>query len=84
MGLAKPDTAIFKKCTQALDVSPEECLYIGDGGSFELETARSIGMHPIQAVWYLKEGANQPAKRKNDFIQAESPMSVISQIEKFS
>ena len=84
LGLAKPDTAIFKKCTQALDVSPEECLYIGDGGSFELETARSIGMHPNQAVWYLKEGANQPAKRKKDFIQAESPMSVISQIEKFS
>ena len=84
LGLAKPDVAIFQQCTRALDVTPDECLYIGDGGSFELETAKAIGMHPVQAAWYLKEGTNQPAKRKQGFIQAESPMSIILEMEKYS
>lgn len=84
LGLSKPDVAIFGKCVQALDVSPNECLYIGDGGSFELETAQAIGMHPIQAVWYLKEGTNQPAKRNMDFIQAESPMDIVLEIKKYN
>ncbi len=84
LGLKKPDVAIFQKCTYALGASPNECLYVGDGGSFELEAARTVGMHPIQAAWYLKEGVNQPAKRKADFIQAESPMDIVSEIQKYS
>ena len=84
LGLSKPDVAIFQKCTQVLEVAPDECLYVGDGGSFELETAQAIGMHPIQAAWYLKEGTNQPAKRNVDFTQAELPMDIILQIEKYS
>lgn len=82
LGLQKPDIAIFQKCTQALDIAPEECLYIGDGGSFELETAQAIGMHPIQAAWYLKEGTNQPAKRNSNFTQVEFPMNIIFEIAK--
>lgn len=77
LGLSKPDAAIFQRCTQALEVAPDECLYVGDGGSFELESAQALGMHPIQAVWYLKDGVNQPAKRKAEFVQAESPMDVL-------
>lgn len=80
LGLSKPDVAIFQKCTQALEVAPDECLYVGDGGSFELESAQALGMHPIQAVWYLKDGVNQPAKRKAEFVQAESPMDVLLEI----
>ena len=80
LGLSKPDVAIFQKCTQALEVAPDECLYVGDGGSFELESAQAIGMHPIQAEWYLKDGVNQPAKRKAEFVQAESPMDVLLEI----
>ena len=84
LGLSKPDTAIFQKCTQALEVDSDECLYIGDGGSFELETAQVIGMHPIQAAWYLKDGVNQPAKRKAEFVQAETPMEVLLEITKYN
>ncbi|MBQ8238594.1 MAG: HAD-IA family hydrolase [Oscillospiraceae bacterium] len=84
LGLSKPDTAIFQKCTQALEVAPDECLYVGDGGSFELEAAQAIGMHPIQAAWYLKEDTNQPAKRNVDFTQAESPMDIIREIAKYN
>ena len=50
----------------------EECIYIGDGGSNELETARKLGMKAVQAAWYLQERTTQPAKRKHDFIQLEN------------
>ena len=82
VGIKKPDVKIFQKCMKDLGVEPEECLYIGDGGSFELETAQSLGMRPLQAAWYLKDGANQPAKRKKEFLQAESPMEVLWEIHK--
>jgi putative hydrolase of the HAD superfamily len=56
----------------SLSVKSEECMYVGDGGSEELETARKLGMKAIQAAWYLQEGTTQPAKRKHDFLQIEN------------
>lgn len=84
LGLSKPNAAIYHKCAQSLEVVPNECLYIGDGGSFELEAAQAIGMHTMQAAWYLKDGTNQPAKKNLNFTQAESPMDVIFDIEKYT
>ena len=80
-GLAKPDEEIFHRCVAELGVKPEECLYVGDGGSWELETAERLGMKAVQAVWYLKEGTNQPTRRKPYFLQAESPMDVLKLLE---
>lgn len=76
-GICKPDEEIFKRCMDELSVTSEECLYVGDGGSYELETAKRLGMTAIQAVWYLQEGTSQPTGRKRDFPQAESPMDVL-------
>lgn len=64
-----------------LSVRTDECLYVGDGGSFELETASRLGMKAVQAVWYFKEGARQPAKRKKEFEQVERPMELLGYIE---
>lgn len=83
LGVKKPDIEIFQQCMKDLDVLPEECLYVGDGGSFELETAHSLGMYPLQATWYLKDGVNQPSKRKMEFLQADSPLEVVLEIEKY-
>ena len=80
-GLAKPEEEIFRRCVAELGVMPEECLYVGDGGSRELETAEKLGMMAVQAVWYLKEGTTQPTKRKPEFLQAESPMEVLRYLE---
>lgn len=82
LGIKKPDIEIFKKSMHNLEVIAEECIYVGDGGFFELETAQSLGMHPLQATWYLKDGVNQPAKRKIEFLHAESPLDVISEINR--
>ena len=81
VGLKKPDIKIFKMSMNELEVQAEECLYVGDGGTFELETARALGMNPLQATWYFKDGVNQPAKRKQEFLQADSPLHIISEIK---
>lgn len=80
-GIQKPDEEIFERCMGYLSVKADECLYVGDGGSFELETAKKLGMTAVQAVWYLKEGTTQPSKRKQDFFQFENPLDVLNHLE---
>lgn len=77
-GIQKPDPEIFSRCVKTLSVIPGECLYIGDGGSNELEAARELGMNALQAAWYLKEQTFQPSGRKPDFIQLDAPLEVLS------
>ena len=77
-GVEKPDEEIYIRCMNSLSVKPEECLYIGDGGSYELETARRLGMKAVQAVWYLKDGTLQTSRRNPEFEQAESPLDVLN------
>ncbi len=76
-GVQKPDEEIFKRCMKALSVKAEECVYVGDGGSHELEAAKGLGMKAVQAVWYLQEGTTQPTGRMDNFLQAETPLQVI-------
>lgn len=79
-GVRKPDSEIFRICLDRLGLGAEECLYIGDGGSNELDAAANIGMYPVQAVWYLKDGTLQPAKRMSEYTGADTPLQVISLI----
>ena len=81
LGMKKPDVKIFENCMKELEVLPEECIYVGDGGCFELETAKSLGMHSIQATWYLKEEVRQQEKRKPEFLQAKKPLDIISELK---
>ena len=81
-GVQKPDEEIYKRCMADLGVRPEECLYIGDGGSNELEAARRLGMKALQAVWYLQEGTLQPTGRKAEFEQMERPMDILIYLTK--
>ncbi|MDE7268710.1 MAG: HAD family hydrolase [Lachnospiraceae bacterium] len=79
-GLKKPDIEIYRRCIDKLNVEAGECLYVGDGGSSELEAAKSIGMKTVQAVWYLQDGTGQPCGRKADFEQMENPMDILKKI----
>ena len=76
-GLQKPDPEIFIRCMACLNVKAEECLYVGDGGSRELEAASVLGMKAIQAVWYLKDGTTQPTGRMAGYAHAESPLDIM-------
>jgi putative hydrolase of the HAD superfamily len=45
--LKKPDPRIYQLACERLGVKPEDCLYIGDGSSYELTGALKVGMRPI-------------------------------------
>ena len=75
-GIAKPDPRIFRQGMAALGVEPGECLYIGDGGSMELEAASTLGMQAMQAAWYLREV--DPAAIRQEYQPLESPMQVLA------
>lgn len=79
-GVQKPDEEIFYRCTRRLSVQPEACLYVGDGGSDELEAARRLGMTAAQAVWYLHADPTYPSQRKPDFLQLETPLQVLDYV----
>ena len=63
-----------------LYVEAMECIYVGDGGDFELEAAENLGMRAVQAVWYLKEGTSQPSGRNTNFEQMETPLDILNLI----
>lgn len=75
--LKKPDLRIYELCAEKLGVRADECLYVGDGGSHELEAAIKAGMKPLQATWYLREGLDQPCGKLDEFDQAAFPMDVL-------
>ena len=47
VGLTKPDPRIYRLACQRLGVSPNRCLYVGDGGSKELTGATEMGMRAV-------------------------------------
>lgn len=77
LGMRKPQPQIYNACVDRLAVKPSECLYIGDGGSSELEAAKALGMKAMQATWYLKQREDWPVKRKDEFAQAQKPLDVV-------
>ena len=77
-GVRKPDPDIYRTCLHRLGVAPEECLYVGDGGSFELEAARALGMQAVQATWYRQAAfEHKQAAIRQDFTQVAEPMELL-------
>ncbi|MBP5416813.1 MAG: HAD-IA family hydrolase [Clostridiales bacterium] len=58
-GVLKPDPSMYSSIMEELGVTPDECIYVGDGGSKELFAARDIGMKALQASWF-RELAFEP------------------------
>ncbi|MBW4078139.1 MAG: HAD-IA family hydrolase [Acidobacteria bacterium] len=50
LGVRKPDPEIYLTATRCLNVQPEECVFIGDGGSNELFGAHELGMATTMLV----------------------------------
>ena len=79
LGMRKPDPAIYHACLEKLNVSAENCLYVGDGGSQELEAARALGMQAVQAVWYRQTTfEHKQAALRPDFAQVADPMELLA------
>lgn len=80
LGMRKPESGIFTKCLEVLDLSPKECVYCGDGGSSELEAASGFGMKCYQACWYFCPRTEGILTRNENFVQLESPMELVEQL----
>lgn len=78
MGIAKPDLSIYRECLKKLNLEPKECLYVGDGGSSELEAAREIGITSLQALWYYPLQRWHPAEIKRDFPNCHKPEEILN------
>lgn len=82
-GISKPDPEIYRRAMQALNVAPEECLYVGDGGSHELDGARALGMQAIQCTWFrdLAYEPHIPSPLFGDFPHAATRLDIIKFID---
>lgn len=78
--MRKPESGIFTKCLEGLNLSPKECVYCGDGGSSELEAASGFGMKCYQACWYFCPRTEGILTRNENFVQLESPMELVEQL----
>jgi putative hydrolase of the HAD superfamily len=47
VGLVKPEAEIYLHALRAIELDASECLFVGDGGSSELEGARSVGLQSV-------------------------------------
>ena len=82
-GISKPDPEIYRRAMQALNVTAQECLYVGDGGSHELEGARNLGMQAIQCTWFrdLAYEPHIPSPIYEDFPHAVTRQDIIKFID---
>jgi putative hydrolase of the HAD superfamily len=53
-GCLKPEPQIYDLCLRRLGVAPAEALYVGDGGSRELEGARAAGLTTIMVLEHIR------------------------------
>jgi len=81
-GVMKPDPSMYLKIMDELGVSPEECLYVGDGGSRELYAARELGMNAVQALWFheLAFEPHIPCDELPDFPHAMKQVDILNMI----
>ena len=82
-GLCKPDPALYKKITELLHVEPDECLFVGDGGSGELYAARDCGMHAVQCTWFHARAYEPhiPCPILDEFDHADTQLEVLKYLE---
>jgi putative hydrolase of the HAD superfamily len=56
-GYLKPDPEIYREALQRMQVRPEQCMFIGDGGSDELKGAKQLGMITALAGYFIERDA---------------------------
>jgi len=57
-GLVKPNPAIYLAACKELGVTPQQALFVGDGGDGELSGARSAGLATARALWFASRWPN--------------------------
>jgi putative hydrolase of the HAD superfamily len=78
---AKPHPEIYHLACEKLGVKPEESIFIGDGGSDELNGARRAGIEAFQAAWFIP---SHMSEKNTDFPKLESPFDVLTHLKLLS
>ena len=52
--IAKPDPAIYQLALDRLGIESDAVIFVGDGGSDELNGASAVGLKPIWATWFIE------------------------------
>ena len=55
VGCVKPEPEIYTICMEELGVKAEQCLFVGDGGSHELEGAGNLGITTVMITRVIRE-----------------------------
>ena len=82
-GIKKPDLRLYKDIAEELGAAPDECFYVGDGGSKELQAAEEAGMHAVQCEWFrdLAYEPHIPCPVYPEFPQAYRREDVLKMID---
>ena len=83
-GICKPAPEMYQRMIAQLGVKPEECLYVGDGGSRELYGARDAGMKAVQCTWFADRAYEPhiPCPPLDEFEHVAYQMDILKVIEK--
>jgi putative hydrolase of the HAD superfamily len=75
VGTRKPHPPIFERALAALDVRPEDALFVGDRLYEDVRGAGQLGMTTVQALWFRAD--EHPEGGEPDF-QAFTPMDILN------
>lgn len=75
---AKPNPQIYLTGCGNLNVSPQDSIFIGDGGSNELQGATNVGMNAYQATWFQR---THMRGKISGFPLLNNPIDVINLVE---
>ncbi|MFD1673727.1 HAD family hydrolase [Alicyclobacillus fodiniaquatilis] len=73
VGVAKPDVAIFQTACGRADVSPDNCVYIGDNYVSDILPCAQIGM---KGIWLNRKGIME--HRSEDVLQIQNLSELAS------
>jgi len=63
-GARKPEPAIYEQALQQLELTGQQCLFVGDGGSDEHRGAHASGMSPVLLTYHLTPQEWQQRRRQ--------------------
>lgn len=80
VGYIKPERQIYEVCLRALKLQPEDCIYVGDGGSDELRGAKELGMTTVMTIHVIKHF--WPERIKAASVYADHTIDGVAQLLK--
>ena len=81
VGKRKPHPEIFERALEALEVAPDEALFVGDRLYEDVRGAAQVGLTTVQAVWFRAD--DDPEAPEPDF-QAFTQMDVLTIVRRLA